>query len=151
MPLIRWPARRDLAANKAAALASFRLIERADPALADEIIDRAFINREAEDDDDTARLLPGPAGFVATARWLNEAFSDLRFEPQETAAEADVVMVAALMRGRHTGFFQGIAPSGRDFAQKQVHVFHLRSRRITEHRAVRDDLGLLLQLGWRPG
>jgi hypothetical protein len=31
-----------------------------------------------------------------------------------------------------------------------VHIFTVADGRITHHRAVRDDLGLLLQLGWRP-
>jgi len=32
-----------------------------------------------------------------------------------------------------------------------MHIFRIRDGRITRHRAVRDDLGLLLQLGWRTG
>jgi predicted ester cyclase len=47
---------------------------------------------------------------------------------------------------RHTGAFQGIAPTGREFAQEQVHIFDVADGRITAHRAVRDDLGLLRQL-----
>ena len=33
---------------------------------------------------------------------------------------------------------------------QQVHIFTIAGGQITRHRAVRDDLGLLLQLGWRP-
>ena len=35
-------------------------------------------------------------------------------------------------------------------SHKQVHIFTVADGLITHHRAVRDDLGLLLQLGWRP-
>jgi hypothetical protein len=35
-------------------------------------------------------------------------------------------------------------------SHQQVHIFTVAGGRITHHRAVRDDLGLLLQLGWRP-
>jgi predicted ester cyclase len=60
-------------------------------------------------------------------------------------------MVAATMTGQHTGPFNGIAPTGDPITHKQVHIFTIADGRITRHRAVRDDLGLLLQLGWRPG
>jgi predicted ester cyclase len=75
----------------------------------------------------------------------------LHFELQETIAEGGTVMAAAVMTGQHIGLFNGIAPTGRSIAHKQVHIFTIADGQITRHRAVRDDLGLLLQLGWRPG
>ena len=138
--------------TKAIAHQSFRLIENGDVELAEQIIATSFVNEEAEDDpDDVERQLQGPAGFLATSRWLRDAFSDLRFELQETVAEGDTVIAAAVMTGRHTGPFNGIAPTGRPIAHKQVHIFTIADGQISRHRAVRDDLGLLLQLGWRPG
>jgi steroid delta-isomerase-like uncharacterized protein len=138
--------------NKTVALASFELIETGDADLADRIVAADFVNREAEDDpDQTARGMGGPAGFLATARWLRSAFSDLRFEDLETIAEDNRVVVRATMAGRHTGEFQGIPPTGKTFRQRQMHLFRLRSGQIVEHVAQRDDLGLLLRLGWRPG
>jgi predicted ester cyclase len=137
---------------KAIAHQSFRLIENGDAELAEQIVAAGFVNDEAEDDpDDAERHMRGPAGFLATGRWLRDAFSDLRFELQETLAEGDTVMAAALMTGRHTGMFNGIAPTGRPITHKQVHIFRIADGQISRHRAVRDDLGLLLQLGWRPG
>jgi predicted ester cyclase len=137
---------------KAIARESFRLIETGDAELAQHIIAPDFINQEAEDDpEDVERQQHGPAGFLATSRWLRDAFSNLRFELQETLAEGDTVMAAAVMTGQHTGVFNGIAPTGRPIAHKQVHIFTIADGQITRHRAVRDDLGLLLQLGWRPG
>jgi predicted ester cyclase len=138
--------------TKAIALESFRLIETGDAELAEQIIAPDFINQEAEDDpEDVERQLHGPAGFLATSRWLRDAFSNLRFELQETLAEGGTVMAAAVMTGQHTGLFNGIAPTGRPISHKQVHIFTVTDGQITRHRAVRDDLGLLLQLGWRPG
>jgi predicted ester cyclase len=138
--------------TKAIALESFRLIETGDAELAQHIIAPDFINQEAEDDpEDVERQRHGPAGFLATSRWLRDAFSNLRFELQETLAEGGTVMAAAVMTGQHTGLFNGIAPTGRPVSHKQVHIFTITDGQITRHRAVRDDLGLLLQLGWRPG
>jgi len=138
--------------TKAIARASFRLIETGDPELAEQIIAPDFVNQEAEDDpENVERQQRGPAGFLATSRWLRDAFSNLRFELQETLAQGGTVMVAANMTGKHTGLFNGIAPTGRPITHKQVHIFTIADGQITHHRAVRDDLGLLLQLGWRPG
>jgi predicted ester cyclase len=137
---------------KAVALESFRLIETGEVELAQQIIAPDYVNQEADDDpDDAERRLRGPAGFLATSRWLRDAFSDLRFELQETAAGEGLVMVAATMTGQHTGTFNGIEPTGTRINHKQVHIFTVAGGKIIRHRAVRDDLGLLLQLGWRPG
>jgi predicted ester cyclase len=78
---------------------------------------------------------------------LRDAFSDLRFELKETVADGELVMAAAVMTGRHTGPFNGIAPTGRPISHNQVHIFTIPNGQITRHRAVRDDLGLLFQLG----
>jgi predicted ester cyclase len=63
----------------------------------------------------------------------------------------DSVNDEAIMTGQHTGIFNGIEPTGKSIAHKQVHIFTIGGGQITRHRAVRDDLGLLLQLGWKPG
>ncbi|MGE2815872.1 ester cyclase [Mycobacterium heidelbergense] len=136
---------------KAIAVESFRLIETGEAQLAQRIIASDYVNQEADDDSgDVGRQLPGPAGFLATSRWLRDAFSGLRFELRETVAEKGVVIVAATMTGKHTGTFNGIEPTRKEISHEQVHIFTITGGRITHHRAVRDDLGLLLQLGWRP-
>lgn len=134
------------------ALQSFRIIENADEDLARRLVSPDFVNEEAHDDpEDVERQDTGPEGFLATAHWLRAAFSNLRFEHRETLAEGDTVLAVTTMTGTHTGTFNGIAPTGRDFTQEQVHILTVTGDRITRHRAVRDDLGLLFQLGWLPG
>jgi predicted ester cyclase len=131
---------------------SCRLIETGDAQLARRIIAVDFVNDEAKDDpEDPERQQHGPEGFLATSRWLRGAFSNLRFEIQETVGEGNTVTAAAIMTRQHTGIFNGIAPTGRRIIHKQVHIFTIGGDQITRHRAVRDDLGLLLQLGWQPG
>lgn len=132
-------------------IAAFRLIETGNEDEAGRLISPDFANHEAEDDpEDIERQQRGPGGYLATGAWLRDSFSDLAFEIQEIAADGDAVLAASIMTGRHTGTFQGIEPTGRSFAQKQVHIFHTVNEQIISHRAVRDDLGLLLQLGWKP-
>lgn len=137
---------------KAVAIASFRLIETGDAELAQRIVASDFINEEALDDpEDADRQQPGPVGFLATSQWLRDAFSNLRFELHETLAADGTVIAVATMTGEHTGPFNGIAPTGKRITHEQVHIFAVADGQIKHHRAVRDDLGLLLQLGWRPG
>jgi predicted ester cyclase len=137
--------------NKLVAIESFRLIETGDSTLAARIVASDFVNHEAEDDDNEPdRKLPGPVGFLATSRWLRNAFSDLRFDEIEALGEDNRVVVRATMTGRHTGTFQGVLATGKQIRQRQVHFFRLRRGQLIEHAAQRDDLGLLLQIGWRP-
>jgi len=136
---------------KALAISSFRLMETGDVTLARQIIATQFTNREADDDPgQPERSLRGPQGFLATSSWLRSAFADLRFVDLQAIAEGDKVVVQATMTGRHTCEFHGIPPTLKRFRQRQIHVFRLQSGRIIEHLAQRDDLGLLLHLGWRP-
>jgi predicted ester cyclase len=51
------------------------------------------------------------------------------------------------MSGTHRGAFFGIAPTGEHFAVRQVHMLRLQDGLIRDHWAVRDDLGVLVQLG----
>ena len=138
----------NLEQNKQAVLESFRVLETGDSAAADRIIAPDFINREADDDPDRPdRGLRGPAGLIATSRWLSETFSDLRFDRHEVIAEDERVVVMATMTGTHTGTIHGMSPAGKRFQQHQFHLFRMRAGQIVEHSALRDDLGLLQQLG----
>lgn len=81
---------------KTIACQSFRIIEADDIELARQIIAPDFVNREADDDpEDVERQLPGPAGFLATSRWLRDAFSDLRFELHENLTDGVTVITVA--------------------------------------------------------
>jgi ketosteroid isomerase-like protein len=142
----------NLKRNKEVVVASFRLIETGDSELAEDIVADDFVNLEAADDPgDYGRNQRGPKGFLATSAWLRAAFADLRFVELEVTAENETVVAQTMMTGRHAGAFQGIAPSGKPIRQRQIHVFRVRGGKILEHRAQRDDLGLLLYLGWPAG
>jgi predicted ester cyclase len=110
-------------------------------------------------DEPPACALPGLPGFMATSAWLRLAFADLRFEVIEDAVDGDRAIVHAWMRGRQTGPFvvfppgetpRAFPPTGREFAVRHCHVFRLRDGLLGEHIAVRDDLGMMTQLGHLP-
>ena len=78
-------------------------------------------------------------GLLHRSEVLDELRESGRGKPQAVAVSAMMPSVAA------------VDASGRPIAHKQVHIFTIADGQISRHRAVRDDLGLLLQLGWRPG
>jgi nogalonic acid methyl ester cyclase / aklanonic acid methyl ester cyclase len=110
-------------------------------------ISKDYVNLEAMDDDEERSSLTGPEEFVATVKLLRSAFSDIHYEEQEIIVEENRVAMRTVETGRHTGPFFGIAPTGRSFTHEQAHFFHVVNGKVTEHKAVRDDLGLMLQLG----
>ena len=134
--------------NKQAVLAAFRVFETGDTAVADRIIAQDFINREADDDPNRPDGgLRGPASLIATSRWFSETFSDLRFDHQEVVAEGERVVLVTTMAGTQIGTLSGIPPTRKRFQQRQFHLFRMRAGQIVEHVALRDDLGMLQQLG----
>jgi predicted ester cyclase len=71
----------------------------------------------------------------------------MRAEIHDEIAEGDKVVLRTTMHGRHVGEFLGRAPTGKEFATKQIHVYRIEDGKLIEHWSVRDDLGQALQLG----
>ena len=79
--------------------------------------------------------------------WILSVFPDHRFDVEHIAADGDTVAVLGTMGGTHEGELMGIAPTGRRVVARQSHWFRVSEGRVAEHWAVRDDLGMLQQLG----
>ncbi len=114
-------------------------------AVADELVAPDFINADAPPGKDR-----GPESMCGVVTMLRAAFPDLHFTVQELVAEGDTVMGRVTMSGTHQGPFEGIPPTGRSFQQEQMHQVRFRDGKAIEHRAVRDDLGMMRQLGVIP-
>ena len=101
----------------------------------------------------------GRDGLRRVAEGLLAAFPDLHFEIETTVAQGDTVMCEMTMTGTHRGtpnlgvlggHLVGVPPTGRRVKERQMHLFRVAGGQILEHRAVRDDLGLMEQLGLIP-
>jgi steroid delta-isomerase-like uncharacterized protein len=114
--------------------------------VADELVALDALNHEA------AHGAPsrGPESLQAAVTWLSAAFPDMHMAIDDVIAEGDKVVLQTTMSGTHQGWFMGMSPTGRRFAQRQVHFLRIQDGKAVEHWAVRDDLGFLQQLGAAP-
>lgn len=99
----------------------------------------------------------GRAGMRKVFEALFAAFPDFHYRIEETTAEGDRVVCKVTMTGTHLGrptlpevfggMLRSVAPTGQRVTVLQFHSFRVAGGQITEHAAVRDDLGMAVQLG----
>jgi nogalonic acid methyl ester cyclase / aklanonic acid methyl ester cyclase len=112
-----------------------------------EFISPQYFNHESQVDPVRGQLR-GPEEFIDTVENLRIAFPNLRHEEQATIAQGDMVVSIINVTGRHTGNFFILPPTGNDISYEAVHLYRIgEDGKIVEHRAIRDDLTFLAQLG----
>jgi predicted ester cyclase len=84
-------------------------------------------------------------------------FPDAAFELAEILADGDWVVVRCYLCGTHLGtgrhpyvhygLLAGVPPTGKTVRVEHIHMFRLEGGLIVEHRATRDDVGMMRQLG----
>jgi predicted ester cyclase len=99
----------------------------------------------------------GRAGMQAVFETLYAVFPDFHYRILESTAEGDRVVCKLEMTGTHRGqpplrdafggMLTGVTPTGKAVQVLQFHSFRIRDGLIAEHAAVRDDMGMVLQLG----
>lgn len=82
--------------------------------------------------------------------WLLSVFPDHHFEVEDAAAEGQTVALRGRMSATHEGELMGIEPTGKRVTAQQSHWFRVVDGKLVEHWAVRDDLGMMQQLGVLP-
>lgn len=115
--------------------------------VADEIVAVDYVNHAAPPENSIG---PEPVKqMVATTR---AAFPDMKTTIEEVVCEEDKVVIRATWRGSHQNeftFFPG-PPSGKSFAQAQIHIYRIADGKLAEHWEVADMLGWMQQLGFLP-
>ena len=99
----------------------------------------------------------GRVGMKAVFETLYAVFPDFHYHIEESTAEGDRVVCKVTMTGTHhgqpkisdafSGMLNGVAPTGKPVKVIQFHSFRVRDGLIAAHAAVRDDMGMVLQLG----
>ncbi|MDQ3969562.1 MAG: ester cyclase [Thermoproteota archaeon] len=125
---------------------SFEALNTGDVTKASEFIHPNYFNHESQASPERAKLR-GHEEFVDTVKKLRAAFSDLHYEEQESVASNDKVVSIVMVTGRHTGNFFGIPPKGNNFSYQAAHISRIADNKIVEHKAIRDDLRFMMQLG----
>jgi predicted ester cyclase len=120
-------------------------LNRGDLAVADELIDPEFLDREAHPGGNR-----GPESLRQLITMLRTAFPDLHFAIEDLIAEGDTVAGRLTMNGTHTGPLMGMPPTGRKVQQASMHFVRLRDGKAIEHWGVRDDMGMMRQIGLMP-
>ena len=92
----------------------------------------------------------GVAGERHVSEWLLTVFPDHRFDIEDAAGDGETVAVRSTCSGTHEGELWGIRPTGKRFAVQQSHWFRVVDGKVAEHWALRDDLGMMRQIGAMP-
>jgi predicted ester cyclase len=88
-------------------------------------------------------------------RYVRAAFPDGRMEVDQEIAEGDLVMQLITSTATQTGEvlhmpWGPIAPTGKHVSWQSARIYRIVDGKIAEHWAIRDDLGMLRQLGALP-
>ena len=110
----------------------------------DELCDPGLINHAA-----APQAREGIEGMKRVIGFSRAAMPDQRWTDQVVIADDEYVVVRAVREStRSADSFRGLpTPQGVRTAVEMVHIWRLAGGKIVEHWAVRDDLGLMLQLG----
>jgi predicted ester cyclase len=101
----------------------------------------------------------GREGMRQILQSLFAAFPDWHFEVEEMLAIGDDVVVLETMTGTHLGTpalpvlwgaLVGVPATGKRVEVYQMHRFRVVNGEVVDHRAVRDDFGMMQQLGLVP-
>ena len=124
-----------------------RLLAGGETELAEQLVHPDFVNNEADPE-----RRNGPSGAAATSEWLRSCFGNLRYDIHRVFVDGDMAAAYVTMHGTHEGGLPpGVPATHKPFAVKHVHLFRFaEDGRVVEHSAVRDDLGMVMQLGLLP-
>jgi len=113
--------------------------------LIDELVSPDFVDHFAQPGVPANR-----AGLKQSAIALKKAFPDLRYVLEDYLETGDRFVHRMTASGTMKGDFMGIAPTGKSALWTEIHIGRIANGRLTEHWAVVDQLGMLVQLGIVP-
>jgi nogalonic acid methyl ester cyclase/aklanonic acid methyl ester cyclase len=112
-----------------------------------QFISPQYFNHESQVDPVRGQLR-GPEEFINTVKNNRIAFPNLRHEEQAIITQGDMVVSIINVKGTNTGNFFILPPTGNKISYEAVHIYRIgEDGKIVEHKAIRDDLTFLAQLG----
>jgi steroid delta-isomerase-like uncharacterized protein len=77
-------------------------------------------------------------------------FPGIQAQIEDVLAEGDLIVFRATVRGKHTGVFMGIPPTGREIEARVIDVIRIENGKIKERWGGFDTFGMAQQLGIVP-
>jgi steroid delta-isomerase-like uncharacterized protein len=133
-------------ANKELSRRFTELFSTGDEALADEILSPEAVFHGTRGDGE----LRGADAMKAFVAGYRRAFPDAHSTVEDQVAEGDTVVTRWRARGTHRGQLGPMPATDREFEMDGVTIERIEDGRIAEVWVVRDELGLLRQLGVLP-
>ena len=93
---------------------------------------------------------PGKDGSVAVFADFFAAFEDFRAEVDDIIEDGDTLVGRFTYRGRHTGTFMGVPPSGAQVELHSIDIWRVRNGRLQEHWDELNTLEFFQQIGAVP-
>ncbi len=121
------------------------VIDGADLALADELIEADYVEHRESDGSE-----PSLEGLKRWITMVHDAFPDWRHTVDDLIAEGDKVVVRNRVFGTHRGEFMGIPPTGKQVVQPGIDIMRIKDGKMVEHWGVYDWKGFFEQLGEFP-
>lgn len=94
-------------------------------------------------------LPPGPEGYAQILGFVTRVL-DVSYEIKDVFHTEDRICVRAVAHGRAVAAVHGEAAAGKPYAMDTVHIYRTEGDRLAEHWGVRDELGVLVQVGVMP-
>ena len=92
--------------------------------------------------------LRGPEAFIDEVKNVRGGFPDYHREVQAIVAQGNTVVAISNVTGTHLSKFFTIPATGNKASWELIQIFRIgEGGKIAEHRAIRDNLGFLAQLG----
>ena len=93
---------------------------------------------------------PGKDGAVAIFAAFLDAFEGFRVEADDVLEAGDSLVGRYTYRGRHTGEFLGIPPSGAEIEMHSIDIWRVSDGRLVEHWDELNNLEFFQQIGAAP-
>ena len=93
---------------------------------------------------------PGKAGSVGIFADLLSAFEDFRVQIEDVIEAGQTVVGRYTYRGRHTGTFMRIPPTGAQIEMHSIDIWRIRDDRLYEHWDELNNLEFFQQIGAIP-
>ena len=114
------------------------VVQKGNMSLLDQFVAKDFVDHQP-----SQVQLPGVAGVLQFFGSLHAAVSNLQVNIENMSAEGDLVAVHTSLRGKHTGEFMGIPPSGKDVVMRVSDIVRIVNGKVVERWGVEDMSGFL--------